>query len=96
MTQQPDVAIWILTAVVGALGMILWWSIRLWVKSITEKIAEMMAELKIVGKQNIGFEKDISRLDRSHDSHDKRMQDYSERIRNLELKQPARRNRATK
>lgn len=96
MTQHPDIAVWILTSVVISLGMILWWSIRLWIKSINEKIAEMMKELKIVGNKNIGFEKDISRLDRSHDSHDKRMQDYSERIRDLERKQPARRNCTSK
>ncbi len=92
MSEHQDIAVWVLTGVVGAMGVALWWSIRNWIKSINEKITEIMSELKVVGNKNVGFEKDISRLDRLYESHDKRMHDYSERIRDIEQKQAACRN----
>ena len=95
MKEHPDIAIWILTAVVGLLGGIMWWSIRVWVKGINDKIAEMMTELRVIGNKNVGFEKDISRIDNNYNSHDRRMHDYSERIRDLEQKQAKCRNCTT-
>jgi peptidoglycan hydrolase CwlO-like protein len=86
LLPNTNIAIWILSLVVGAFGVILWFSIRTWIEKINEKISEIMAELKVVGNKNVGFEKDISRLDKMAESHDKRMHDYSERIRDIEQK----------
>lgn len=93
-----DTATWILAAVVAALGVILWWSIRGWIKGVNDRIAEIMSSLQVMGNKNIGFEKDISRLDRTlekevarldgaHVSMDERMHDHSLRIRILEHQQ---------
>lgn len=92
MSEHPDIAIWVLTAVVGVMAVILWWSFRIWIKGVTDKIAEMMTKLEVVGNKNIGFEKDIARMDANYQSHDKRMHDYSERMRDLEQKQASCRN----
>ena len=86
MNQHQDIVIWVLTGVITVLGTILWWSIRFWIRTMSEKISEIMVDLKIIGNKNVGFEKDIARIDRNHESHDKRMHDYSERIRELEKK----------
>jgi hypothetical protein len=92
MTQHPDIAVWVLTGVVAAMGLILWWSIRAWVKGINRQIAEIMQELKVVGNKNIGFEKDIARIDRYYDEQNKRFHDYSERMRGVEQTQAKCRN----
>lgn len=92
MNEHPDIAVWALSGVVGVMAIVLWWSFRVWIKGINEKIAEMMTKLEVVGNKNIGFEKDISRLDRQYESHDRRMHDYSERLRELEQKQASCRN----
>lgn len=93
MTPFNDsTATWILTAVVAALGTVLWWSIRGWIKGVNTRITEILGSLQIMGNKNVGFEKDIARLDKSIDSHDKRMHDYSERIREMEVKQAKCRN----
>ena len=89
MTQHPDIAVWVLTGVVSVLITILWWSIRGWIKGVNTRIAEILSSLQVMGNKNVGFEKDIARLDRASESHDKRMHDYSERIRDLETKQAA-------
>lgn len=95
MNHYADLAVWVLTAVVAAMGTILWWSIRNWIRGVNEKIAEIMAELKVVGNKNIGFEKDISRLEKLIDSHDKRLQGHSERMHEIEQKQAGCRNYKT-
>jgi hypothetical protein len=92
MSQHPDIAVWILTGVVSVMGLILWWSIRGWIKGINEEISKMRDELRTVGNKNVGFEKDIARIDDINRSHDKRMHDYSERIRELEQNQARCRN----
>jgi chromosome segregation ATPase len=92
MTQDPNTSVWILSAVVSVLGAGMWWSIRTWIKGVNEEISKMRDELRTVGNKNVGFEKDINKLDREHESHDKRMHDYSERIRELEQKQASCRN----
>lgn len=90
--SHPEVSNWVLSGVVIVLGTILWWSIRSWIKGIQKEFAEMKEQLTIIGKQNVGFEKDINRLDRAYESHDKRMHDYSERLREVEHTQAACRN----
>ncbi len=92
MIPQNETATWILAAVVAVLGTVLWWSIRGWIKGVNTRIAEILSSLQVMGNKNIGFEKDISRLDKNIDSHDKRMHDYSERIRELEYNQAKCRN----
>jgi hypothetical protein len=87
-----DTATWILAAVVALLGVILWWSIRGWIKGVNSRIAEILSSLQVMGNKNIGFEKDIARLDRTSESFDKRMHDYSERIRTIETTQARCRN----
>jgi chromosome segregation ATPase len=79
--------IWILTGLVGVLIMGLWFSIKTWIKRINIRMDEIMNQLNIISKQNVGFEKDIMRMDNTLNSHDKRMHDYSDRIRELEYKQ---------
>lgn len=92
MTQHPDIIIWILTGIVGALIIALWWSIRIWIQGINSRMDEMMSQLSQISKQNIGFEKDIMRLEKAINSHDERMRDYSIRIRDIENKQAGCRN----
>lgn len=92
MSEHQDIAVWALTAVVGGMGVVLWWSIRNWIKGINQKITEIMTELRVVGNKNVGFEKDIARLDRQHEDHSKRFHDYSERLREVEHVQAQCRN----
>lgn len=89
---SADLSNYILSGAVIVLGTIMWWSIRSWIKGVNKEISEMRDELRTVGNKNVGFEKDISRLDRQYDSVDKRMHDYSERIREIEQTQAACRN----
>jgi hypothetical protein len=86
MTQHPDIIIWILTGVVGVLLAGLWFSIKKWIDGINRRIDDMMAQLIMISKQNVGFEKDIMRLDKSQNSQDERMRDHSYRIRDVENK----------
>ena len=84
MNGQSDIAVWILGGVVTALGTLLWWSLRLWIKSIGLRFDKIMDKLVIIEKQNVGFEKDIHYLSSQISSHDKRLHDHGERLRDLE------------
>jgi hypothetical protein len=92
MTQHPDIAIWIQSGLISIMVLILWWSIKGWIKGVNEKLSTMSEELRTLGNKNIGFEKDLGRLDRGNESFDKRMHDYSERLRSVEQTQARCRN----
>ena len=94
--QHVDIAVWVLTGVITILVTAMWWSIRTWIKGVNHEISEMRKELTNVTNKNVGFEKDISRIDRFSDQLDKRtdsrMHDYSERLRGVEQTQAKCRN----
>lgn len=82
-----DLAGWIQSAIIGGMGAMLWWSIKGWMKGVNEKLTTMSDEIRTLGNKNIGFEKDICRIDRDYENHEKRLHDHSERIRKVEQQQ---------
>lgn len=96
MIGTAELSTWIQSLLIGTMGVILWWSIRSWIKGVNSQISEMRDELRTVGNKNIGFEKDIQRIDRDYVSHENRLHDHSERLREVEQKQAACRNCITK
>lgn len=92
MIGTPDFSTWIQSLLIGAMGVILWWSIRSWIKGVNSQLSEMRDELRTVGNKNIGFEKDIQRIDRDYVGHENRLYDHSERLRTVEQTQAKCRN----
>lgn len=80
-----EVQNWILFGVTGLLLTIVWFSLRRWVVRIDKKFDELIRAVNDLIISNEKQNVEILNITKRVDCHDKRLNDHSKRIRNIEI-----------
>lgn len=79
--------IWIYRGLIGFVIMVLWYFIRRWSVKIDQKFDKIIDAVNKVGLRNEEQNGQIEILNRVQATHEKRLNDHSERLRNIEINQ---------
>jgi len=84
--MSPETQVWILTALAGFLMMAGWWSVRTWIQKIDKKFDQLIEAVQKQSEANIKQSGEINSLSKRVDTSETRLNDHSNRIKNLEIK----------
>lgn len=82
---MDDIKTWILTGLVTAGAVVLWWLIRQGVVGIYKRLDKMINQNQAFGRALIRQSGRLSTLERRTEVNEKRLNDHSGRIRRLEI-----------
>lgn len=89
---SDSIRMWILSGLSGFLLVVLWWSIRTWIQSVTTRLDKLIEQNEQYSTKLVEHEEEIGGLSKRIDVNDRRLDDHSKRIRVIENKQASCRN----
>ncbi len=78
---------WITLAVITGGAGVLFWLLKIWVKGINIRFDSLIKEMQTLGKSLIAQDGRIQLMHERQDTHERRINNHSERLRAVELKQ---------
>lgn len=77
---------WLITSIITVLFIIAFWFFRNWATHIDTKFDKLIKEVRELNKADVRKEEKIQQIIDHNSEQDKRINDHSERIRNIEIK----------
>ncbi len=78
---------WITLGVITGGAAILFWALKGWVSGINLRFDNLIKEMRDLGKSIVAHDGRIQLLHERQDTHENRINNHSERLREIELKQ---------
>ena len=80
-----ELKVWILSAVIGAGAVLLWWIIRKAIDGVYSRLDRMIEQNEETSKALVEHASELKSLDRRITVNENRLNDHSKRIRQLEI-----------
>ncbi|WP_146161516.1 hypothetical protein [Mangrovibacterium marinum] len=80
-----DLKVWILSGVIGAGSVLLWWIIRKAIDGVYARLDRMIEQNEETGKMLVEHGNELKSLDRRINVNENRLNDHAKRIRQLEI-----------
>ena len=76
---------YIITAIITASAAVIWWTFRSWANRIDAKFDMLIKSIQDLGVKDAKQDEQLGQIREHQRTHDTRLNDHSERIRNIEI-----------
>lgn len=78
---------WLTLAVIGGGAVVIWWSVRTWIKGVNSRFDTLISEMQTLSKTLVNSNARIASLENRIQSQEERLNNYAGRLRDVEIEQ---------